>query len=224
MGFSFLDILFPKFCAGCGRQGLYLCPKCKFSQKIHGFICSVCEKPSIGGMTHQKCRSQESFDGAIFLFSYSPPVSNLIKKLKYQRGLDLLNVLVEWSASQIAKQQLPHKRFVLIPIPLHPLRENWRGFNHVALLGERITNKMGWDYDPNILERVKIRRTQAKLKGEERKENIKDVFKVSSNRPFVYSSILLFDDVWTTGSTMKEAAKALKQAGAKFIWGLTIAR
>ncbi len=121
------------------------------------------------------------------------------------------------------------KNVVLIPVPLHWQRKNWRGFNQAELLGKMIANKLGISYIPNLLLRIKNTKTQTLLKKEERLLNIKGAFSI--NKKFSTNSllscnpnILLFDDVWTTGSTMKESAKVLKKQGFLKVWGLTLAR
>ena len=115
---------------------------------------------------------------------------------------------------------------ILIPVPLHPRRERWRGFNQSELLGKKLANHFGWQVKTDILSRQRYTQPQMSLKGQERKTNIIKAFKVNSPlSDLIFSSpLIVFDDVWTTGSTLKEAGKALKMAGFKNVWGLTICR
>lgn len=85
---------------------------------------------------------------------------------------------------------------------------------------------MGWRYEPNLLIRTKLRQPQTQVKkADKRRSNVQGIFSVSPNILISgYPNILLFDDVWTTGATMREAARVLKHNGAKFVWGLAIAR
>ena len=111
-----------------------------------------------------------------------------------------------------------------MPIPLHWTRNNWRGFNHVEEVGKILAQLMGWEMT-NLLERSKMAKQQVGLKGKERKENVQGVFNLVPNPPASsLDTIILFDDVWTTGSTMLEATRVLKQAGFKRVWCLTLAR
>jgi predicted amidophosphoribosyltransferase len=107
------------------------------------------------------------------------------------------------------------------------LKENFRGFNQSVEIGKAISKKMSWNFFPDLLVRKRLASPQTKLKEEERKENIRGVFAINSNyRSLIadHSSLILFDDVYTTGATLKEACKVLKGNGAGVVWGLTIAR
>lgn len=86
-----------------------------------------------------------------------------------------------------------------------------------------MSKKLGWDFNKNLLIRKTSTKPQVELRGKERKQNIRGVFKL--NKPLdKIKPIILFDDVWTTGSTIKEAAKVLKRNRAKTVWALTITR
>jgi ComF family protein len=116
---------------------------------------------------------------------------------------------------------------VLVPIPLHPRRLRWRGFNQAELLGELIAKNLGIKFIPDLLIRVKNTEPQVKLDKDQRQINIRHAFILNKNSQFDNLKIcnfVLFDDVWTTGATLKEAGKVLKRNGTKKVWGLTIAR
>jgi competence protein ComFC len=234
-----LDFLFPRRCLGCGQFGSYFCPNCLADTKLEtiGFqICPSCRQPSIYGMTHLKCRSKYSLDGLITLFSYQGLVAKAIKKLKYYHLTDLAGELIGLATSFIEKNpennftflKGKRKEMLLIPVPLHPLKERRRGFNQAAILGEVLVNELGGRYRAGFLVRRRYTKPQTKLKGEERKKNIKGAFRVrqgaSSQINQSRSCIFIFDDVWTTGSTLRECGRAIKKAGVKNVWGLTLAR
>lgn len=235
---SFLDIIFPKRCAGCGKMGTYLCNKCRVKQALHWEkICPVCEAKAIGGNTHVECMTEfvpdtkevvrlPVLDGATFIFQYRPPVSVLLKQLKYRFGREILPVISRWTADELKKRKELPSRAVLVPIPLYPYRQNWRGFNQAEELGREAAKVMGWQFRNDILVRSKWRSPQTEVKSaNKRLSNVQGIFSLASNiLVSQYPSIILFDDVWTTGSTIKEATKVLKEAGAKKVWGLTIAR
>jgi ComF family protein len=114
---------------------------------------------------------------------------------------------------------------ILVPIPLYRSRQNWRGFNQSELIGEKLAKQLGWKFVPDLLIRNKNTIPQVGLRGSVRRSNLSGVFSV--NPDCVLStlySVLLFDDVFTTGSTIDEAKKVLKVAGFKNIKSLTIAR
>lgn len=220
---SILDFLFPKKCVGCGKLGNYVCDSCKKLQGLHfPNICPICEKSSIDGRTHTGCKTPLSLDGATFIFRYQKPISGLLKQLKYRFGKDLKEIIVSWSVKELKRFYTP-RNATLVPVPLHALRQNWRGFNQAEILGEEISKRMEWDYRFDILLRTKIRKEQSRLGEKARKQNVRGIFSTSAHC-LVPSNLVLFDDVWTTGSTIKEACKVLKRKGVKFVWALTIAR
>jgi len=222
-----IDLIFPKICLGCKKEGGYICKSCYRKVKSPKPICPVCEKASIDGFTHSKCHTPYSIDGLSCVFEYRGVVRKAILTLKYKFAFDVAQELVSISLHRINnnKSILPRSA-LLIPIPVHPMRKNWRGFNQVELMGKYLSGKKKWTYSDKILIRKKITAPQALLKGEERKTNIKNVFGVDSSlaKGVKEKEIILFDDVFTTGATLREAAKTLKRNGFLKVWGLSLAR
>lgn len=217
-----IDLLFPKICLGCGAGGVYICDDCLTKvQKIMPF-CPVCEKASIDGMTHAKCKTKLSLDGLTSLWRYEGVIRKSVLNLKYRFAYDIANELSIRCVENLNEiYHLSHA--TLVPIPLHKSRQKWRGFNQSEKVGELVARQMGWDFAPELLIRKESRKSQTELDRDERKENVKGVFSLNPSYQLHATSYLLFDDVWTTGSTMKEACKVLKRNGAKSVWGLTIA-
>jgi ComF family protein len=118
--------------------------------------------------------------------------------------------------------------FALVPIPMHWHRLNWRGFNQVEEIGEKVSRRLGFMYVPHVLVRTQERQSQASLDMQKRKVNIQGVFHVNRKYRSLVASCdttwVLFDDVYTTGATLKEAGSVLKKSGAKKVWALTITR
>ena len=238
-----LDFLFPRTCIGCKKQGSYFCQNCVQNAKPHfpraaGIapgdawqVCPVCERPSPDGIRHKYCETYQTPSGLHSIWVYEGTPRKLIIKLKYRFISDIADELAETAANNL-KNYKPlagnpvwlSQKFTVVPIPLHWKRENWRGFNQSEELGKRIAQKMGWDFK-NLLIRAKRTEHQVGLRGKARRENVQGVFSLSPNvlaiqRP----NVLLFDDVWTTGATMKEAVKVLKESGIRRVWCLTLAR
>ncbi|MBI2021905.1 ComF family protein [Candidatus Daviesbacteria bacterium] len=229
---NLLDLLYPKRCAGCNKLGSYLCPKCILEIKQSDLICPFCERLSIGGAVHPKCKRKFGLDGLWFLGVYQNPLKQIIQKLKYrwvrEVAKDLSDITIEYWAKhqpflldQIRKDQ--GQNWLVVPIPLHWARENFRGFNQAALLAELLAANLGLSY-LNCLKRVKRTKTQVGLEAYERRKNIKGAFSLSKNCNLRSKKIILVDDVWTTGSTLKEGGYYLKRAGADKVWALTLAR
>lgn len=225
-----LDFLFPRRCLGCGKWGQYFCQKClKKIKLIERQICPICKKPAVKGKTHPRCQTKYSLNGLISIFVYEGIIKEAISKLKYEFITDLAEELIELSVEHLSNHKssiINLKSSVLIPVPLHVRRQRWRGFNQAEFLGKILARKLGWHVRMDVLIRHKYTRPQVNLKGRERRKNIRGAFKISPNSKFLIrnSRFIIFDDVWTTGSTLRECGQVLKRAGAKEVWGLTLAR
>jgi ComF family protein len=223
-----LDLIFPKTCLGCGKEGKYICESCLVRVKILKPACPYCEKASIDGFTHTKCKRKYGLDGLTSVWDYDGVIKKAILALKYkystEAGRELAETFIRSLKASNSSFLTPNSSF-LIPIPIHWHRENVRGFNQSVEIGKIVANEMGWKFIPDLLVKEKSTASQAALSVEDRKQNLRGVFSFNPNYVLnSNSSILLFDDVFTTGSTLKEAAKVLKHAGVKKVWGLTLAR
>ena len=199
------NFLFPKKCLECGREGKYICKEC--FQKV---------PPS--GWTDKEVFS---------LYRYQGVIRKAIIALKYKFALDIARELADLCVERLlTTNHWPSA--ILVPVPLYWYRQNFRGFNQSEEIGKTIAQKMGWKFIPDLVIRKKFTAPQTELSGPARRRNLKDVFALNPNYLstdlLIYSSIIVFDDVLTTGSTLKEAAKVLRNTGVKTIWGLTIAR
>jgi len=238
---SLLDLVFPKHCVSCGKAGNYFCPKCLTMIKRVRQICPVCERPTPFGQTHTFCRTRNSLDGLISLFTYEGIIRGAIHKLKYKFVTDLESEfwkIIQSSLEKRGEEILVLKRFissesnlfiaeekpVIVPIPLYWYKEHFRGFNQSSLFGKRLASCFSLSFSDKIFVRSRSVPSQTKLTQKEREENVKGIFKVGATAPGSLPNVLLVDDVWTTGATMKEATITLKSAGVKRVWGLTVAR
>lgn len=226
-----LNLLFPRRCVSCGKIGNFFCPAClsKISYLEHQF-CSVCQKPAISGQTHPGCQKHQVLSGLVSVCYFKSPVKEAIHQLKYRLVSELVEELTGLMYRYIEPRMIKSwqkKKFVMAPVPLHKLRENWRGFNQSALLGKSLAEKLDLKFEEKLLKRVKNTKPQVDLKGEARQENIKDAFLINPKFQAPNSkcqNILLIDDLVTTGATLQNCAKALKHAGTKEVWALTLAR
>lgn len=186
----------------------------------------MCERAAIDGVTHPGCQTRYSLDGFISLYRYDGPVKAAIKRLKYKPYLSsLTDILVDSILYSIDGNKQQFNKFIVVSVPLHPQRERERGFNQASLLGKVIAQKLDLQFKDNVLKRTRYTKPQVELKGKDRRENVIGAFAVTTNyEPRTTNSVLLIDDVWTTGSTMRACANVLKRAGAKKVWAMTIAR
>jgi ComF family protein len=221
-----LDLIFPKICLGCGKEGRYVCLDCLAKVRLTKPICPYCGKASIDGFTHVKCAKKLGLDGLTAIWEYEGVVRKAILALKYKYstlvGQELSDCFISTLQSQYTKYAILNT-FTLVPIPLFWHRENTRGFNQSIEVGRAVASQMGWKFMPDQLIRKKSTVPQVELSGEARRQSLKGVFSLNSSSQ-IPDSIMLFDDVFTTGSTLSEAAKVLKRAGVEKVWGLTIAR
>lgn len=223
-------MLFPKKCAGCGQVGTYFCASCIGKTKYYfPQKCAVCERPSVDGVTHKNCKKGPVPDGLFSVWDYDFAVRQLIIKLKYKFVREMALSLSVPASSLLVnyKRSSPNtvvwkSEVILVPIPLHWSRFNWRGFNHVTEIAKIMSSILGWECT-ELLVRSKMTVSQVGLSIKKREDNVRGVFDVNP-RLIVdkTSQIVLFDDVWTTGATMLEAVKMLKKAGFRRVWCLTL--
>lgn len=201
----FLDIVFPKNCLGCKKSGKY--------------ICSDCLK-RVG-------RSMES-KGIVSIWKYEGVIRQAILALKYKFASQIADELAEACIPQIKTLNTIYnpQHTILVPVPLHRQRQNWRGFNQAETIGGKIAQEMGWKQRSDLIIKTEATQPQAELTRNQRLRNLSGKFAVNKalkgkiDPTFTY---IIFDDVATTGSTIREISKVLTKAGAKQVLGLTIA-
>ncbi len=191
----------------------------------------MCEKPAVDGVVHPKCKTRYGLDGVYSFFHYRQTVPYLIKALKYRAVSDSAQTCVTLIFPSSLRHALSFvnssdaKDSVCIPIPLHPSREKIRGFNQSEVLGRYIMQKLHIPMNADILYRTRKTTPQVDMKERvKRLQNMNHAFAVREPIDRVPSHILLFDDVWTTGATMRAAANVLKRRGARSVWAVTFAR
>lgn len=237
-----LDILFPIDCLFCQKSNEWLCSECLEKISIlKEQVCPYCEKNiSPFGKICSHCKSNfliknQSFwlDSLIVSTSYQKnKISKIIHYFKYNFVCDLSIPLAKIMIKAILEHNLPLPD-IIIPVPLHSRRLRWRGFNQSELLANQISQNLTPGliiplFD-NLLFRQKFTLPQMRIKNyQERKNNLKDAFILNRDLPFQKilknKTVLLIDDVSTTGSTLNECAKVLKINGAKLVFGAVIAR
>lgn len=226
-----LDILFPHRCINCGKAGKYFCKTCVSNIQLISdkeAICPVCELSAFGGAVHPGCRSRYSLDGLTSFFRYTGIIRKAVKAIKYRYIHDIADDFVSLINIELFLKSiiLKHKKnYILAPIPLHPSRVRFRGFNQAEVLGRRVAKKLGILMRSDAIYRSRKTTPQVDVKDRQhRLKNMDKVFAVDHGAVKQYSSVFIFDDVFTTGATMRSAANALKRRGAEFVWGITMAR
>lgn len=223
---NFLDFLFPKLCIGCKINGAYLCSKCLSSCENVALICPVCFESSLNGSTHKSCKNLEKLDGLISCKLYDSVVGRAIGIFKYSFAFDMTKEIGEILVSNINIRELITNSDILTFVPIHRKRFNWRGFNQSQLLAKYVSFKFKNILFMPVVRKTKSSKPQAKLSKKERERNISGLFAVinEAGLKFRDKKVVIVDDVFTTGATLHEIAKILKQNGAKSVWGITVAR
>lgn len=230
-----LDLLFPRVCPDCGepsdREQRHWCWTC--FQKIELFPqrggCERCGQRVEGNVEHSfvcdVCQSHPPrFDRARAAADFSGNVREMILAFKYQSALWMRQDLCDLLEGAAKAHFQPAVIDAVIPVPLHTLRHRERSFNQSALLAETLAKRMDRRCDTHSLVRVRETDTQTKLSAVQRQTNMAGAFQVKRPEWVAQRNILLIDDVMTTGATLDECARALKQSGARAVWALTIAR
>lgn len=235
-----LDTLFPISCVICHEENLWFCQNCfEKIEIISEQVCPYCEKiSSAGGAICPKCRLYFSKKNKVIF------LHNLLVSAKYKKG-GLSKIIHIYKYNFISELNIPLGKIILkaliknnipipdliIPVPLHPRRLRWRGFNQSELLADFISSNLTVGLkiplEKNILQRKKYTQPQMKIKSyKERISNVQGIFclKKEKLKRIKDKNILLIDDVSTTGSTLLECAKILKSSGAKKVFGAVIAR
>lgn len=224
---ALFDFFFPKQCIGCGSPGKYICKKCfiKHSNINLDQYCHVCGKKSQLGFAHSDCLEYSYLDGLIFLTLFDEFPKKIIHEIKYNLHYDITNEVGDIMSEYLVKNypNINVSDYVLFYVPQHYKKTFYRGFNQSELLANRISKNIGFEIS-SALKKVKITHSQVGLSRTEREENLKDSFVLLKNNFFKRNAIII-DDVYTTGATMNEISKILKQEG-KFesVYGFVFAK
>ena len=218
-----MGFLFPPRCSVCGdllmleERGDLLCAACrKQTPYIPKEICPQCGGKTENGGFCNSCLREFAFDSACAVFPYEE-VRTAICLFKYEGDRTIGHGLGACMAEYLLKQQeeLLGKTDVMVSVPLHPRKEKFRGFNQTHILCEKISEKTGILFQKDALIRKRETIAQSELNPEERKVNLKDAFSAAAD--FTGKTVLLVDDIFTTGTTCGECAKELYRAGAKTV-------
>lgn len=214
-----LDAVYPPSCALCGRAGVFLCAACEASlPRADGKRCPRCWLP-----LHQPhCDPEPAFAALRSRYRYVDDVRKLVHRLKFSR----LSSLAEPLGTLLAELVIDEGGVAdaLVPVPLRTMGERERGYNQAALLAKQAAKVLGIPViEP--LQRRGAATVQAKTKSaEQRRLNVEGAFSLRKGRDVAGMSLLLVDDVATTGATLDACARALLDAGAVAVSAVTLAR
>jgi len=221
-----LDIIFPIRCVGCQKEGRWICERCWVGLKLYNYsLCPICGLESKNGSVCGYCQKLTSLDGLSVILEKNNLSQKLIHFVKYNFVVDILTVLKPQFIEYFKINPWWRDFFVLVPVPLHRRRLLERGFNQSQLIAQIISEIKGNKINPKLLQKIKYNHHQVGLSADKRRSNIIDSFRVSFDlKEDYHQTIVIVDDVYTTGSTMEECARVLKEAGYQKVWGLVLIR
>ena len=213
---NILNLVYPSTCGFCNKISKnYLCKKCEFKIKEY----------EIKNKKRYIVKDKKLyFDELFCIYKYEGIIREVILKYKFENKA--------YSYKTFSKIILNNKKIcgflktydIIIPVPVHKKRKRQRGYNQTELIAKEIAKEMNLKIERNVLIKTINTKPQSELSKEDRKCNIKDVFKVQNKEKILKKNILIFDDIYTTGSTANECAKTFKKAGVKKVGVLTIAK
>jgi ComF family protein len=188
-------------------------------------FCPRCQQPFFTGTDSHLCpaclQDKPFFDLARAPLIYQGKMAEAIQRFKYHGDITLAADLgLFWN--RVDFTDIPFD--TIIPVPLHPKRLRKRGFNQAVILGKALAKKTGRKISVRALGRIRNTAPQVQLDQEERQLNMRGAFVVKKRSVVQDKRLLLVDDVFTTGATVNECAKVLKNAGARAVFVLTLAR
>jgi len=219
-----IDFILPPLCTGCGEfesSSESVCKECL--RKIIKYDKPICLNCRSEMLTSSGCLNCNEEQFPLYAYGdYRPVLREIIIQYKFKNVLAPAGLLVELFYDKFANDIEFLKPTILVPIPLHPLREHQRGYNQALIIAMKLGEISGIDVSTELIYRTKKRKPQAKMDLVDRSKNIEGVFEADDDYK-TCERILLIDDVVTTGSTVKEAKKILEKAGHNVIGAAALA-
>lgn len=214
-----IGIVAPFECVVCGREGKIVCANCLGTVAIaKASTCFLCNKLTDRWQTCKACRKKTKIKGVIIASHYEGPVKDLVRRLKYQRTISAADVLAKLLAGLIDKD-----RFDLITwVPASTQRQRQRGYNQAELIAKSLARRLELPYSVS-LSRLGHERQVGTTRQIRFRQLQNKMYAVAKYR-WQGKRVLVIDDVVTTGASINEAGRALKEAGAKSIWSAAVAK
>lgn len=223
----FLNILYPRHCPVCHRilkdQKKNICPECEnIFIRADKDYCLKCGKPVKEEEEYcDECRAgKRIFDRNISVFVYNERMRQSLVRYKYYGYREYGDYFSACICRYAAQNICNWKPDVIVPVPLTARKQRQRGFNQAGYLADRVGQYFGIPVSHSLLKKIHKTKSQKKLSASQRRQNLKDAYRTGEDLHGI--TVLVIDDVYTTGSTMEAAASCLKEAGAEKVYGITL--
>ena len=207
-----LDLIYPPICGFCEKIcNEHLCKKCEIKIKNYEII-SIREN------------SNAYFDEILYIFKYEDVIRDTLIKYKFQNKAYLYKTFSKIILKNKKMYSFLKSYDIIIPVPISKKRNKQRGYNQSCLIAKEISRSSNLKFENKCLIKQKDTIEQSRLDKKQRKINVQGAYKIINKEKLFNKNILLLDDIYTTGNTVEECARTLKQAGAKKVGVLTIAK
>lgn len=223
-----LDIVYPRTCPICGKitgKGAKICPNCRngliYLQEPRCKKCSKALTTEEAEYCYDCSRTEHSYDTGISVFSYNKAMRESVTAFKYHNKREYADFYVDEICNRYRNLMMTWKADGIIPVPIHKSKLTKRGFNQATLLARGISGTTGIPVYEKYLIRTKKTTPQKELNNRERKKNLKKAFLISDNNVKL-NSVIIVDDIYTTGSTVDACAELLKEAGVEKVYFISL--
>ena len=220
------ELIFPRRCAVCGNviDTAYLCPACRKGYALQKYVQLKPREEFLAGQAEPM--AEDMLDSVLLLYKYDGILKEALQRLKFSKEASLLPLLSEEAEAALpsAKLRWLSQFDVITCIPTSPERRAQRGFDVPEAIFAPLLEQRGGEFQAQLLSRVRSTLPLFELSPQQRREELNGCFelKPSATRMVAGKRVLLCDDIYTTGSTMAEAARVLRGAGAREVHGVAI--
>ena len=220
-----LDVLFPRRCPVCGEivvpAGRFVCPSCLGRlSPVKEPVCKRCGK-EISDPSEEYCDicrgKKRSFESGVALLNYNEAARKSMSWIKYENKREFLDFYGAALAYRYEKEIKRMRADCIVPVPVHSSRKRSRGFNQAEVLADIVGQKLGIPVEKKLLVRPKKTMPQKNLSASQRLRNLSGAF-AAGTIPKGIRTVLIVDDIYTTGSTIEACSRVLKDAGIEQVY------